>query len=569
MEDKLVEGKLPCPDTKGCGSSDAAHLYTDGLYCFSCGEMWGPGTEEFDSLMGNENLKDNKVDTEIIENKQEKVSTKKKQKFPWDQAVTKSWADRKISASVMDFYGVKTYRNSIAFPFLHNGNIVGSKIRRKDTKDMWSDGQVNTCLWGQHLFKGKGKKLVITEGEIDALSVAEANFRHYSKIYPTVSMGSCTNTKLLIENIEFINQFDEVVLWIDNDPAGEKPLKDAIKIIGYHKARVAQNKYKDANETLVDAGPGEVRNTVWNAVEKRPGSIIKGTDTWKQFQENKNMTVIPWPEFLDKLNNMCYGRWLKSITVIGAGTGVGKSTFLKEDVFHIISNTDYKYGVCFLEESIGETVSDLISIQLNKRVGLPDTEVTEEEEKGAWEVLFGDDRIMMVDHQGSVSDDSLIEKLEYMMHCGCQLVILDHVTIAISEDTKHQNQALDSFMSSLLKLVKRHDAWVGVVSHLRKVGTNETSFESGGIITEDDLKGSGSLKQISFQTLALSRNKSAEDDTERDTTKLYLLKDRKTGETGYAGQVRYNRQTGRLYNPEDVDDEQFGVVDFEEEGENE
>ena len=568
--EKLLESRLPCVDTENCGSSDGLHAYEDGLFCFVCSNMWGPGTPEFDDYMGEKTF--DTEDTEIIRKpssptrtQQKPKSSIKKGQFPYDTARIVSWTDRKISTPVMEFFGVRTHLNEVAFPYHYENNIIGYKIKKTDVKSFRCEGQVNG-LWGQKHFPAKGRKLIITEGELDALSVAEANYKKYKKIYPVVSMGSASNDKVLIDNLDYIRQFEEVHLWLDNDQVGSRALNKAIKIIGYHKVRIVKSPYKDANQALMNGGTDVVHQAIWNSVEISPGNIVKGSETWELYKKSKNMVVIPWPPFLRRLNDKIYGRWLNSITIMCAGTGVGKSTFLKEDIYHLLTTTEMKIGVCFLEEAIGGTVSDLISIHLNKRVGLPDTVVSEDEEREAWEAVFGDDRILMLDHQGSVSDGSLIDKLEYMIHQGCQCVILDHVTIAVSEDpaATHSNQALDSFMSSLLKLVTKHPVWIGVVSHLRKVGTNQQTFESGGEITEDDMKGSGSLKQISFQTLAISRNKGADDDQERNTSKIYVLKDRKTGQTGPAGSYAYNTVTGRLYDPEDAEIGQFEIETFED-----
>jgi twinkle protein len=101
-------------------------------------------------------------------------------------------------------------------------------------------------------------------------------------------------------------------------------------------------------------------------------------------------------------------------------------------------------------------------------------------------------------------------------------------------------------MSDLLKIAKKHDVWLGVISHLRKVGGGGKAFEEGRIPSLDDIKGSGSIKQISFQVIAFARNLIAQDNRERNTIKIRVLKSRFTGRTGDAGGAFYNADTGRL-----------------------
>ena len=555
MSEKLIESRLPCHN---CGSSDAGHLYEDGFFCYACETYESNDTDKFKEIV-SEIVPQN----EKPEEEKKKVRVDEKWKFPLEKAKILSIPSRKISAEVCEFYDVRTYNDTWLFPFYEEGELIGFKMRPTNKKDFKSEGHV-TELWGMHKFPGKSQKLVITEGEFDTLAVQEANYRHYKRFFPVVSVGGVSNTKkLLSQNKDWIKQFDECILWFDNDKVGQKALDEAFKALGYIGVKVAIHPdWKDANEVLMEEGPKEVRDVIWKSVERSPANIVKGEDSWKAYKETKDMVVVPWPPFLSRLNDLTYGRWMGSITLIGAGTGIGKSTLLKEDICHLLDTTEDKIGGCFLEESVGNTVSDLLSVRLNKRISLPDVESSEEEEREAWESIFGDERLLLLDHQGSVGDEGLINKLEYMACSGCKYIYLDHITIAVSDSDRHQNQAIDSFMSNLLKIVTKHNVWIGVISHLRKVSVGETSFESGAEIQEDDFKGTGSLKQISFQTLTISRNKTSEREEERHKSRIYLLKDRKTGRTGYAGSYKYNTQTGRLEEAEAREDEGFNEEEF-------
>jgi twinkle protein len=155
-----------------------------------------------------------------------------------------------------------------------------------------------------------------------------------------------------------------------------------------------------------------------------------------------------------------------------------------------------------------------------------------------------------------------MHKIEYLAAIGCKFIYLDHITIAVSEIDGDVNKAMDKTMSDLLKLCKKFDVWVGVVSHLRKTGIGSISYEQGAEVTEDSLKGSGSLKQIAFQIIAFSRNKYADSAEERNQVKVNVLKNRFTGRTGYAGSAKFNESTGRLVS---VKKYEFNIADAEEE----
>ena len=78
-------------------------------------------------------------------------------------------------------------------------------------------------------------------------------------------------------------------------------------------------------------------------------------------------------------------------------------------------------------------------------------------------------------------------------------------------------------MSDLLKITKRYNIWLGLISHLRKAFSGK-SFEEGNLASIDDIKGSGSIKQISFDIVAFARNLVAESEAERNTVCIRVLK---------------------------------------------
>jgi twinkle protein len=233
------------------------------------------------------------------------------------------------------------------------------------------------------------------------------------------------------------------------------------------------------------------------------------------------------------------------ITLFTSGTGSGKSTVIKEIVLDLLKNTEGKIGLISLEESVGETAEKFIGMSLERPL-TGATPLTEEEMRLGFDTVFKDERLVLLDHQGSVSDASLVDKIEYMALMGCKYLVLDHITIAVSEGSNglSGNEAVDKLMSDLLKLVKQHNVWLGLISHLRK--SQGKSFEEGLLPSIDDIKGSGSIKQISFDIIAFARNLVAEEDYERNTIKLRVLKSRFTGNTGDAGTAVYDPKTTRL-----------------------
>ena len=466
---------------------------------------------------------------------------------------------RLISRKVAEFYGVRCAFDEdgepVKFYFPFSENLLETTgYKHKDIRDkseMYTVGSVSVPFGLEHFQRG-GRKIIITEGEWDAMAIQTANEIIYDgRTFPVISMGSSTSVNYLAKYRSALERFEEIVLWFDNDAAGHKAVAEAAKLFGYEKVKHVKTDYKDANDVLMDLNQGTLNDRarvlnklVWDAGPYIPSGVVNGEDTWESFIEFQNLVFVPWAPFLDRLNTMTHGRSIGSITMFVAGTGVGKSSFLREDISHVFETTQDKIGICMLEEGIGESVNGILSIRLSKRLGLPDVESSAEEQREAWEQFFGTGRVMLVNHEGVMGDSRLLDALEYLAISGCRFIYLDHITIAV--DDIDDNSSVDRFMKGLLAIVKKYPVWIGVVSHLRKVRQGEDSFETGGVISEDDLKGSGALKQISFQTIALSRNKQHPDAKVRQQTQIFLLKDRRTGSTGPAGGYRYDTVTGRL-----------------------
>ena len=156
--------------------------------------------------------------------------------------------------------------------------------------------------------------------------------------------------------------------------------------------------------------------------------------------------------------------------------------------------------------------------------------------------------LVLYDHFGGLSEDTLTGKIRYMaVALGCQYIMLDHISIVISDFAAEgdERRMIDQLMTHLARLAKELDIWIGVISHLRKTSSGP-SFEEGAVPSLDDLRGSGSLKQLSFQVIALSRNQQDPCPIKRNTTLATVLKNRFCGRTGPAGRVYYDGDTGRM-----------------------
>jgi twinkle protein len=540
---RMFKGRHRCPE---CDSSDSLGYYENSYTCFgSCDQTWFYNKGER---------------IELLDFEEEIVNLGNIEALPFRGAKL-----RNIPLDVYQSYGVRSEIGedgepaSRYYPWHIKGEITTYKQKTLDKK-FYLHGNTSIAknpdaeLFGFNKFSGGGRTLVITEGEDDCCAVQRAYLQKYKKEFPVVSLFNSTATQAVINGLDKIRTYDKVILWPDTDSgAGEKCMKAVAKIIGPGKVYIVDCKeYKDANDALIGAGYEYIMKRLWNATLWNPAGFVSGNDIWEMYKDRKDKPSIPYPDCLSGLNTKLKGMRTGEIVLFTSGTGSGKSTVIKETIINIAEkDPTAKVGIVSLEEDVGESAGKIIEMDMMREL---DEDSDMDEQKRHFDKLFytaeGEDRITIVDHQGSLGDSSLIDKMSQLAAMGCKYIFLDHITIAVSEGNSglSGNEATDKMMSDLLKLVKANDVWLGLVSHLRKVGSGNKSFEEGHMASMDDIKGSGSIKQISFDIISFSRNMSADSEQDRNTIKLMVLKARYTGKTGPAGAAYYNDKTKRLMN---------------------
>lgn len=519
----------PCDD---CGSSDALSVYEDHTFCFSCQtHRWT----------------NDALDVQRTEVRSDLLPVGSYQDLP-TRCLSEAIC-RKFGYSVSQTNGrtvqLAAYRDQ-------SNNIVAQKVRPKSKDDMFSTGDFkNVKLFGQHLWK-PGKRLVITEGEIDCLSYAEVTKGRWPCV--SISSGAASAVRTIKRNLEFVEGFDEVVLMFDMDEQGQSAAEKVTDILTPGKCAIAQLPLKDANEMLVAGRVKELTEAVWQAEPRRPDGIINGKELWDEVSRPITDGVrYPW----SKWNSVLFGIRSREITTLTAGSGVGKSTIVAEIAYQLGCNEASNVGYVALEEGLGRTGQRLMSLAINKPIHLP-SDVTEEERKQAFDATLGTGKYLLYDHFGSLDSDNLLRKLTYMVTAlDCKYLVLDHLSILVSgmdqEAMSHygdERKAIDYTMTQLRSFTERTNVSLFVVSHLRRPG-GDKGHEGGEKVYLSHLRGSAAIAQLSDSVVSISRDMT-NGDNRLDVT---CLKNRYAGITGPMGQLEYNTTTGRLTEVvEDFDD---------------
>ena len=372
------------------------------------------------------------------------------------------------------------------------GSLVGQKLRFPD-KSFAVLGKISGCLYGSQLWSS-GKKLIITEGEVDALTVSQVQ----GNKWPVVSIpnGAQAARKAIEANLEYLNNFEEIILMFDMDDPGRKACEDCAKILPLGKAYIANLPLKDPNECLKAGKSSEIISAIWNAKPYRPDGIVSGQDLYEKcvtdIEDLKDSVEYPWKALQEKTKGARHGE----LYVFTSGSGMGKSTILRELEYYFGVHRGELCGIIALEESTRKTGLELMSLRLNKRLLLNPECADESDRSRAFNETIGNGRYYLYDHFGSLDSSNLLSKIRYMIVAlGCKRIFLDHISIVVSgmdnSDDGGERKAIDKLMTNLRSLVEETGATMFVVSHLKR--PDKKGHEEGAQVSLSQLRGSGAI----------------------------------------------------------------------------
>lgn len=522
-----------CPD---CGSSDALSVYTDGhTYCFSC-EAYHPGTdvgEEGEEMAAPTQQDQHRHHLKLI-----------------SDGVYQALPKRHLQeATLVKFgYTVGSYMGQtvhIAPYYGQNGLLVAQHIRFPNKDFRWLGNARGVQLFGQHLWRDSGgKMLVITEGEIDALSVSQAQDNRYPVV--SIPSGASGASRAILDNLEFVESYERVVFAFDNDEAGKKAAQECALLLTPGKARICHFPLKDASEMLQAGRVREIITCIWEAKLWRPDGLIAGKDLWDDLILPPSQGYeTPYP----LLNNMIRGVRKGELCLFTAGSGIGKSTMVNEIGYHFLMQHGLSIGVIALEESKKRTAERYVGMALNHPIHIDREGLDLEEIKLAFDATLNNDRFWLYDHFGSTDLDNLMAKIRYMIVAlGVDFVILDHISIVVSgldEIAESERKLIDKLMTRLRSLIEETGAGVLAIVHLKRPEGGK-SYNEGRQVSLTDLRGSGALEQLSDVVIALERNQQAENDEEQNRSLVRVLKNRPVGVVGECDTLEFDPETGRL-----------------------
>ena len=533
---ETVKTHQPC---HMCGSSNAGAVYDDNhFYCFSCrGYSKFAYLEDEDVVVEMESYKKPAQDT--------------------------PWSKRNISDAVKDYYDVTASDKLVRFPYFDSSGMrIAHKVRAAGKIFSTEGSFKDSVLFGMHTLNKAGSArsstIIVTEGEADAM----AAFQMANSIAPealsiskrnaivhavSIKSGAASSERDFKNHLEFLESFSRVFICFDSDSAGEQPVERCAKLLSPGKAYVVRLEHKDPCEYSKRGLSSEFLAHLKDAACYTPAGISNAASNFDGLWSEQNLSSIDFP--WKRLQQKTMGIRAREICTWAAGTGVGKSSILRELQHYYLKTTSANIGIIALEESVDRTRRGILAVEANDRLHLNEVfaKYSKEEVKKYFDNTLASGRVFIYDHFGSLEMEDLLNRVRYMVQgLDCKYIFIDHLSILVSGlDITDERKAIDRTMTMLRQVTEETGCAIHLVTHLRRLNSDR-SHEDGEEVNLGHLRGSHGIAQISDTVISLERDTQSDDAVECNTTTLRVLKCRYTGDVGMADKLFYDKATGRM-----------------------
>jgi len=443
---------------------------------------------------------------------------------------------RGITEKTAKLWNIESDGTSIVYHYMKDGKSVAQhkRIVTDSGKEMPWVGKP-ASLYGQWLHPKGGKILTICEGEMDAASLHQIFDHKYAVV--AIGGGVQGSPREIKKHLQYIESFDEVVFFFDNDEPGQEAVKKCCPLLSPGKAFMAKMVgYNDINEALCKGDKAAVTRAFWNKEEYKPDGLANLEEVAEKAKKEVTLGKdYPW----SSMSKMTYGRQ-PGLIVYGAGSGTGKSSIITELVYQDVYQHQDPCVVFSFEESNDMTLKSLVGRDIGRRINLPGAELDERALDGLSDLGKSDNLFLYRTGSPSVYQD-IEEHIQYLAIAkGISSVYIDHITALTASVDRDERKAIDRMMSGLMGLSKRLDLNIHIVSHLT-APTEGPQHNEGGKVRINQLRGSRSIEYYANLILGPSRNCLHADPFHRNITTVSCLKDRTSGQfTGEEFYLQYD-----------------------------
>ena len=431
---------------------------------------------------------------------------------------------RGISRETVDAFRIKSDdKGQIAFPFYYNNKLIYIKLRSpkipgsqtKENAENKKKEPKETQLENTEaiLFNMDGvsfsKPLIITEGQIDAMSLYEAGITNVV----SVPCG-CNNMTWIDPCWDFLEKFQQIILFGDMDEPGLQMINTLMNRLGEDRCMVPPDypinerngkMCKDANEILLEYG----KDMLVELIDQCEPAPINGVINLADVIMIDPSNIPRIKTGIEDLDKTIGGFSEGGLTVITGKTGEGKSTITGTFLLNAI-NQDY--NVCaysgelpktrFLEWiMLQATDSRLVGVSEDLRMGKRYSKISDDIQTRIknWInhkfYLFDNDYYNdKITQQQAILDVFKICARRY----GCKLFLVDNLMVALETNSKEENRAQADFAAALKKFAEKNCAHVILVAHPRKT-------KQGEELRGDDVAGSSAIVNLADNLITIEK----------------------------------------------------------------
>jgi KaiC/GvpD/RAD55 family RecA-like ATPase len=544
-----------CPYCKGksSGKNDektfSINLNTGQFKCFraSCGMTGNMITlaKDFDFSLGTD------FDSYLIKPKRKTFKKPAEKIVPKPPAI-QYLQSRGISETVAIKYEITTQTerdNILVFPFYDtDGELNFIKYRKtdfdkeKDKCKEWCQPNGTPILFGMKQCNLENKTLIITEGQLDSLSVAEAGFENAVSV-PTGAKGFTW-----VPNCwDFVSKFEEIIVFGDHEKGQITLLEEIDK--RFHKLKirhVREEDYldcKDANDILRKYGRDQIKKCIEQAITVPVRHVIELADVQdvNPFEFEKLKTGFRG------LDQLLYGGLPFGGLIIMTGkSGLGKSTFASQVLLNAMESNHKVFAYSgelpnslFKSWIVYQAAGTKHVIEYDTKWGSKGFSVSDTNKQLISEWFRG--KIKLYD-ENSITEEETVSLLklteEMIIKEGCDVILMDNLMTAIDivdakEKDKYEQQS--KFVKSMARMAKSYGVLIILVAHMRK-------NNYGGGNGNDEVLGSSDITNLGSITLMIDNEKDS------DNRVLKCWKNRLFGKTNTTGwPIQYDEKSKRIY----------------------
>lgn len=510
------------------------------------------------------------------------VKTKRHYRYPHEVPCTDKskvyayFEQRKISRETLDALDVRQDSEGNAVFNYYDTNDVLTMVKYKPSHKVqhgqakcWCQQNSDTAplLFNMNRIN-VNSPLLICEGEPDCLSAIEAGFKNAV----SVPLGS-SNLHWIDENLEWLDQFESIIICADNDDAGVKMQKECVPRLGSWRTKVVDipaipigntgRATKDLNEILYVCGKDKVLELILDAKDSPVPSVADLSDVEPTEYEDVDGVTTGLKAIDDELMRLFFG----TLTIVSGQPGSGKSSLLTQLACNSLDNDigtwlfsgELPNGVeksWFNYIFAGpRNITDAISRRGNPYKKISTTTLAEVNKtyKGRWHIYRDD--------YDNTLDKLIASMTDTVRKYGARCLILDNFMCIDTETSEEELRSQTDTIKKLIEFAKKYQVAVILVCHPRKMdaGTNVGIY---------DIAGTSNIVNLAHRTIGLRRVT----DAERENAAKYsekrrqllkydvivtIVKDRMFGRQNIDVGLYYDPASRRFFSDMDEYDRRF------------